>query len=122
MSTVYGTRHYNHFCFDSHWNDHQCSGQSFTSPVVGVRQLKVRVVVMANQRMQKNGSGANSKPWHCYQEDSGTKVAEALPGIIGAIISWILNRAKEVVGWVLQNLWVLVIGFGGLLYMYIITR
>ena len=28
----------------------------------------------------------------------GVKAAEALPGIIGAIISWILNRAKEVVG------------------------
>ena len=26
----------------------------------------------------------------------GVKVAEALPGIIGAVISWILNRAKEV--------------------------
>ena len=33
----------------------------------------------------------------------GVKAAEALPGIIGAIISWILNRSKEVVGWVLQN-------------------
>ena len=33
------------------------------------------------------------------------KVAEALPGIIGGIISWILNRVKDVVGWVLQNLW-----------------
>ena len=31
------------------------------------------------------------------------KAAEALPGIIGGIISWILNRAKDVVGWVLQN-------------------
>ena len=35
----------------------------------------------------------------------GVKAAEALPGIIGVIISWILNRAKEVVGWVSQNLW-----------------
>ena len=33
------------------------------------------------------------------------KAAEALPGIIGGIISWILNRAKDVVGWVSQNLW-----------------
>ena len=31
------------------------------------------------------------------------KAAEALPGIIGGIISWILNRAKEVMGWVSQN-------------------
>ena len=40
----------------------------------------------------------------------GMKAAEALPGIIGGIISWILNRAKDVVGWVLQNLWALVVG------------
>ena len=31
------------------------------------------------------------------------KAAEALPGIIGGIISWILNRAKDVVCWVSQN-------------------
>ena len=27
----------------------------------------------------------------------GMKAAEALPGIIGGIISWILNRAKDIV-------------------------
>ena len=37
------------------------------------------------------------------------KAAEALPGIIGGIISWILNRAKDIVGWVSQNLWALVV-------------
>ena len=52
----------------------------------------------------------------------GIKAAEALPGIIGGIISWILNRAKDVVGWVSQNLWVLVIGIGGLIYTYMVTR
>ena len=36
----------------------------------------------------------------------GIKAAEALPGIIRGIISWILNRAKDVVDWVSQNLWV----------------
>ena len=39
----------------------------------------------------------------------GVKAAEALPSIIGEILSWILNRAKEVVGWVSQNLWALVV-------------
>ena len=34
----------------------------------------------------------------------GMKAAEALPGITGGIISWILNSAKDVVGWVSQNL------------------
>ena len=43
----------------------------------------------------------------------GMKAAEVLPGIIGGIISWILNRAKDVVGWVSQNLWALVVGVGG---------
>ena len=33
----------------------------------------------------------------------GVKAVEALPGIIVAIISWVLNRAVDVVGWVSQN-------------------
>ena len=52
----------------------------------------------------------------------GMKAAEALPGIIGGIISWILNRVKDVVGWVSQKLWALVVGIGGLIYMYMVTR
>ena len=52
----------------------------------------------------------------------GTKAAEALLGIIGGIISWILNRVKDVVGWVSQNLWALVVGIGGLIYTYMVTR
>ena len=52
----------------------------------------------------------------------GIKAAEALPGIFGGIISWILNRAKDVVGWVSQNQWALVVGIGGLIYTYMVTR
>ena len=52
----------------------------------------------------------------------GIKAAEALPRIIGGIISWILNRAKDVVGWVSQNLWALVVGIGGLIYTYMVMR
>ena len=52
----------------------------------------------------------------------GIEAAEELPGIIGGIISWILNRAKDVVGWISQNLWALVVGIGGLIYMYMVTR
>ena len=52
----------------------------------------------------------------------GIKAAEALPGIIGGTISWILNRAHDVVGWVSQNLWALVVGIGGLIYTYMVTR
>ena len=52
----------------------------------------------------------------------GIKAAEALPGIIGGIISWVLNRAKYVVGWLSKNLWALVGGIGGLIYTYMVTR
>ena len=52
----------------------------------------------------------------------GIKAAEALPGIIGGIISWILNRVKDVVDWVSQNLWALVVGIGGLICTYVVTR
>ena len=46
------------------------------------------------------------------------KALAALPGIIGSILSWILNRAKEVVGWSSQNLWALITGVGVLIYTY----
>ena len=46
------------------------------------------------------------------------KALASLPGIIGSIISWILNRAKEVVGWLSQNLWALITGVG-VLYTHI---
>ena len=52
----------------------------------------------------------------------GVKAAEALPGIIGAIISWVVNKTADVVGWVSQNLWVLLVGAGGLIYMYMVTK
>ena len=55
-------------------------------------------------------------------EKLGMKAAESLPGIIGGIISWVLNRVKDVVGWVSQNLWALVVGIGGLIYTYIVMR
>ena len=44
------------------------------------------------------------------------KALASLPGIIGSIISWILNRAKEVIGWLSQNLWALITGVGVLIY------
>ena len=50
------------------------------------------------------------------------KVLASLPGIIGSILSWILNRAKEVVGWLSQNLWALITGVGVLIYTYFMTK
>ena len=50
------------------------------------------------------------------------KALASLPGIIGSILSWILNRAKEVIGWLSQNLWALITGVGVLAYTYFMTK
>ena len=50
------------------------------------------------------------------------KALVSLPGIIGSLLSWILNRAKEVVGWLSQNLWALITGVGVLIYTYFMTN
>ena len=50
------------------------------------------------------------------------KALASLPGIIGSIISWTLNRAKEVIGWLSQNLWALITGVGVLVYTYFMTK
>ena len=50
------------------------------------------------------------------------KALASLPGIIGSILSWILNRAQEVVGWLSQNLWALITGVGVLIYTYFINK
>ena len=50
------------------------------------------------------------------------KALASLPGIIGSIISWILTRAKEVIGWLSQNLWALITGVGVLIYTYFMTK
>ena len=50
------------------------------------------------------------------------KALTSLPRIIGSIASWILNRAKEAIDWLSQNLWVLIIGVGVLIYTYFMTN
>ena len=50
------------------------------------------------------------------------KALASLPGIIVSIISWILTRAKEVIGWLSQNLWALITGVGVLIYTYFMTK
>ena len=50
------------------------------------------------------------------------KALASLPGIIDSILSWILNRAKEVIGWLSQNLWALITGVGVLIYTYFMTK
>ena len=50
------------------------------------------------------------------------KAGAALPGIIGSIVAWLLNPAKEVVGWLSNNLWALITGVGVLIYTYFMTK
>ena len=50
------------------------------------------------------------------------KALASLPGIIGSILSWILNRAKEVVRWLSNNLVALITGVGVLIYTYFMTK
>ena len=50
------------------------------------------------------------------------KAGAALPGIIGSIVAWLLNCAKEVVGWLSNNLWALITGVGVLIYTYFMTK
>ena len=50
------------------------------------------------------------------------KALASLPRIIASIISGILNRAKEVIGWLSQNLWVFITGVGVLIYAYFMTK
>ena len=50
------------------------------------------------------------------------KAGAALPGIIGSIVAWLLNCAKEVVGWLSQNFWALITGVGVLIYTYFMTK
>ena len=40
------------------------------------------------------------------------KAGAALPGIIGSIVSWILNRVKDVVGFIAKETWILIVGIG----------
>ena len=50
------------------------------------------------------------------------KAGAVLPGIIGSIVAWLLNHAKEVVGWLSNNLWALITGVGVLIYTYFMTK
>ena len=50
------------------------------------------------------------------------KAGAALPGIIGSIVAWLPNHAKEVVGWLSNNLWALITAVGVLIYTYFMTK
>ena len=125
MDTVSGTRNYNCFHSYGYWNSQAIS-------------VLVQALLPGGSGSGCEGGAGNPLPkdekglkrWIWSKLKSlasllgtlGVKAAETLSGIIGAIISLILNRAKDVVGWVLQNLWALAIGIGGLLYTYMVMK
>ena len=45
----------------------------------------------------------------------GIKVGAALPGIIGAVLTWVLNLLSKTVGFMSEHLWTLFLVAGGLL-------
>ena len=46
----------------------------------------------------------------------GDKALAALPGIIGAVVNFLLKSAASVVGFVAENIWTLIVAIGMLLY------
>ena len=77
-----------------------------------------------------DGKGSGAREWIKSKLEAlsqllgklANKALASLPGIICSILSWILNRAKEVIGWLSQNLWALITGVGVLLYTYFMTK
>ena len=52
----------------------------------------------------------------------GISAVGALPGVIGSILSWILNLLSKTVGWLAENLWALFLSVGAIIYAYISTN
>ena len=49
----------------------------------------------------------------------GSKALDALPGIIGAAVSWLLNALSGAVGWLAEHVYAFVSGIAILVAMYV---
>ena len=74
-----------------------------------------------------DGKGSGAREWiknklKTLSQLPGKLAGKALASLPEIIFSWILNRAKEVIGWLSQNLWTLITGAGVLIYTYFMTK
>ena len=64
------------------------------------------------QKTQKNLSNLVNKKL-------GLKALDALPGIIGGLLSWLLTFLSNTVGWLAEHVWLFVTGVGAMIIIYI---
>ena len=57
-----------------------------------------------------------------HQDQARTQAHDTYGTITQQLLSWILNRVKEVIGWLSQNLWVLITGVEVSIYTYFMTK
>ena len=50
------------------------------------------------------------------------KMLVALPGVIGSIVNFVLKTASAAVGFIAENLWVLLVAIVGIIYNYITVQ
>ena len=69
-----------------------------------------RVSATSGGTSSGDGKGGGARKWiknklNALSQLLGKLAEKALASLPGSIISWILNRAKEEIGWLSQNLW-----------------
>ena len=74
----------------------------FNIPIEGILMDQEQIESLVEFTRKIRHESGKSTAWHHW-----------------SIVSWILNKAA---GWVLQNLWALVVGIRGLLYTYIVMK
>ena len=84
-----------------------CKKYGFTVFVVASAVGVVIGVIVANL---KNGLTSLGKGVGNGLKTIGKKLGEILPGLVGAIASFVFRTAGEVVGFLAKNAWLLIVG------------
>ena len=80
--------------------------------------LSVGVIIGVIINSLKNGLTSVAKSTSNALKQLGTKLGQILPGMVGAIASFIFRTAGQVLGFVANNLWLLIVA----VVMYVIDR